>query len=53
MNYWLQNFAYRVALTPWPFLAATVLALLIALFTMVYHTLMAAWSNPVDALRCE
>jgi len=53
MTYWLQNFAYRVALTPWPFLAATVLALLIALFTVAYHTLMAAWSNPVDSLRYE
>ena len=53
MNYWLQNFAYRVALTPWPFLAATLLALLIALFTVAYHTVIAAWSNPVDALRCE
>ena len=53
MDYWLQNFAYRVALTPWPFLLAAGLALLIALATVIYQTLKAAMANPVDALRYE
>jgi ABC-type antimicrobial peptide transport system permease subunit len=53
MKYWLQNFAYRIALTPWPFLLAAALALVIALATVIYQTLKAAMANPVQALRHE
>jgi len=53
MTYWLQNFAYRVALTPWPFLWAAGLAFVIALATVLYQTLKAAMANPVDSLRYE
>ncbi|CAB1063163.1 Acidobacterial duplicated orphan permease (function unknown) [Olavius sp. associated proteobacterium Delta 1] len=53
MNYWLQNFAYRVALTPWPFLFAAALAIVIALITVIYQTVKAALANPVDSLRYE
>jgi ABC-type antimicrobial peptide transport system permease subunit len=53
MAYWLQNFAYRVALTPWPFLWAAGLALVIALATVIYQTVKAAMANPVDSLRYE
>jgi putative ABC transport system permease protein len=53
MNYWLQNFAYRVALTPWPFLLAAGLAFVIALLSVIYQTVNAAMANPVDSLRYE
>ncbi len=53
MNKWLQNFAYRIRINIWMFLASAVIALLIALFTVSYQTLRAARGNPVDSLRYE
>ncbi|MBN1480737.1 ABC transporter permease [candidate division KSB1 bacterium] len=53
MNTWLQNFAYRIDLTIWPFLLAGVLALLIALLTVSWQAIRAATANPVEALRYE
>jgi putative ABC transport system permease protein len=53
MSKWLQNFAYRIRINIWMFLAAAVLAFLIALFTVSYQTLRAALGNPVDSLRYE
>jgi putative ABC transport system permease protein len=53
MNKWLQNFAYRIRISIWMFLAAAVIALFIALFTVSYQTLRAARRNPVDSLRYE
>jgi putative ABC transport system permease protein len=53
MSRWLQDFAYRVELSPWVFLGVGVAALLIALATVGYHALRAAWTNPADALRYE
>jgi putative ABC transport system permease protein len=50
---WLQRFAYRMRLGPGPFLWASVLALLVALLTMSFHTIKAATANPADALRHE
>lgn len=50
---WLENFAYRINLGPWIFLLAGLLALVIALATVSWHTLRAATANPVEALRCE
>jgi len=53
MNKWLQNFAYRIRINIWMFLASAVIALLIALFTVSYQTIRAARGNPVDSLRYE
>jgi len=53
MNKWLQNFAYRIDLTVWPFFISGLLALLIALLTVSYQTIKAATANPVDSLRYE
>ncbi|MCI0692146.1 ABC transporter permease [candidate division KSB1 bacterium] len=50
---WLENFAYRIDLTVWVFLAAGALSLVIALLTISFRTLAAALSNPVDSLRYE
>jgi putative ABC transport system permease protein len=53
MHRWLQGFAYHVDLNPLAFLAASVLALLIALATVSGHALLVARTKPVEALRYE
>jgi putative ABC transport system permease protein len=53
MNKWLQNFAYRIRINIWVFLASAVIALLIALLTVSYQTIRASQGNPVDSLRYE
>jgi putative ABC transport system permease protein len=53
MHKWLQNFAYRTRIDIWVFLMAAALAMLIALLTVSYQSIKAAWANPVDSLRYE
>jgi putative ABC transport system permease protein len=53
MNKWLQNFAYRIDLTVWPFLLSGVIALVIALLTVSWQAVRAATANPAEALRYE
>ena len=50
---WLQNFAYSVNLTIWPFFLAGFTALTIALLTVSWQAIRAATANPVEALRYE
>lgn len=52
-QHWLQEFAYRIPLTIWPFLLSTLLTLIIAQLTVSYQALKAAQTNPVDTLRHE
>jgi putative ABC transport system permease protein len=53
MNKWLQDFAYRVSISPWVFAAAGIAALLIALLTVSFQAIKAAVANPVKSLRTE
>ena len=53
MHRWLADFAYRIEMPWWVFLAAGAAALLLALVTVSYHALRAATSDPVKALRIE
>ena len=53
MKSWLNNFAYRTSLALWIFIAAGLLSLIVALLTVSYQSLKAAFSNPVDSLRYE
>lgn len=53
MNNWLRNFAYRMEISPWIFVASGTLALLIALATVSTHAIKAATANPVESLRYE
>jgi putative ABC transport system permease protein len=53
MNQWLQNFAYRVEISPWVFVLSGGLALVIALLTVSTQAIKAALTNPVDSLRYE
>ena len=53
MNKWLQNFAFRIKINLWTFLAALVLSLAITTLAVIYKALYAATSNPVNSLRYE
>jgi putative ABC transport system permease protein len=53
MHKWLQNFAYKMDLSWWVFVAAGSIALLIALLTVSWQSWRAATRNPVEALRYE
>lgn len=53
LHKWLQDFAYRIDM-PWlAFLAAAVLTLTVALLTVSFQAIKAAWMNPVKSLRTE
>ncbi|HEY4061531.1 MAG TPA: FtsX-like permease family protein [Puia sp.] len=53
MHRWLQDFAYRIHIGPWIFLFSAAVALLIALLTIGFQALKAAWANPVENLKQE
>jgi len=53
VNQWLQNFAYRINITVWPFIIAGIAAFIISLLVILYQTIRAARANPVDSLRYE
>jgi putative ABC transport system permease protein len=50
---WLQNYAYRIALSPFYFITIGLAALVIAWLTIVGHALRVARANPIHALRTE
>lgn len=52
-NRWLAEFAYRIDIGPGVFILAGLLALTIALLTVSYHAIRAAFINPVESLRYE
>jgi ABC-type antimicrobial peptide transport system permease subunit len=53
MNSWIQNFAYRIDISWWMFVAAGLVALLIAFITVSFQSIKAALANPVKSLRTE
>ncbi len=53
MSGWLEDFAYRTKLSPFIFFSAGALALIIAWFTMSFHSIRAANSNPIESLKDE
>ncbi len=53
MNKWLENFAYKTAISWWIFALAGLLLLVIALLTVSWQSWRAATRNPVEALRYE
>jgi len=53
MSRWLQNFAYRINLGVWTFVLSAALAMVLALLTVSYQSLKAAFANPADSLRYE
>lgn len=53
MHTWLNNYAYRIDLTWYPFIAAGVLIILIAICTISLQSIKAALANPVKSLKTE
>ena len=53
MNGWLTNFAYRINLSPWEFIIASLLAYSVALGTVLYQTIKAARTSPSITLKYE
>jgi len=53
MHKWLQDFAYRVAISWWIFFLSGILALLIAVLTVGFQAIKAGVANPVKSLRTE
>lgn len=53
MHGWLQNFAFRIDILPWPFLWAGLLVLAVALLTVGYNAFRAAAADPMKTLKHE
>ena len=53
MNRWLENFAYRIHLTVWIFVAGAAVTLLIALIAVGFQAVRAATRNPANAIKIE
>lgn len=53
LSKWLEGFAFRIEINPLYFVLGAILALVIALGTISFHTLRSARANPVKALRYE
>jgi putative ABC transport system permease protein len=53
MGKWLENFAYRINVSWWIYLAAGVIAVAIAFITVSFQAVKAAMANPVKSLRSE
>lgn len=53
MHTWLENFAYKTAISWWIFAATGLLAMVVALLTISWQSWRAATRNPIDVLRYE
>lgn len=53
MDNWLQGFSYRVPISGATFVYSAVITTIITLFTIGYHSLTAATSNPAFSLKDE
>ena len=53
MNQWLADFAYRIDIQWWMFVAAGLAAVAIAFLTVSFQSVRAALANPVKSLRSE
>ncbi len=53
MNMWLNNFAFRTALSWWVFPVSGLIVLVIAFITVTYQSFRAANTNPADVIKYE
>jgi ABC-type antimicrobial peptide transport system permease subunit len=53
MHNWLQNYAYRIIISWWLFAAGGFVAIIIALATISFQAIKAAFANPVKSLRSQ
>lgn len=50
---WLKQYDYRTQISYWVFIAASMTAIIITLFTVSFHSIKAAAVNPVKSLRSQ
>ena len=53
MRDWLTNFSYRIALSPWIFIATCAFALLVAILSVGLQIIKAVRTNPVESIKTE
>ncbi|MBD3415061.1 MAG: FtsX-like permease family protein [Candidatus Aminicenantes bacterium] len=53
ISLWLQDYAYRVNISLFKFILASVVALIIALVTVSYQSIKAGLKDPVESIRYE
>ncbi|MBC2844730.1 ABC transporter permease [Winogradskyella flava] len=53
MNDWLQDFAYRVAISWHPFVFTAFAAIAVSILTVSFQAIKAAIANPVESLKTE
>lgn len=53
MNNWLQQYNYRINISPWMLFCTSLGAVTLTLLTVSYHSIQAAMANPVKSLRSE
>ena len=53
IDVWLQDFAFKMDISPIPFIISAGLALLVAIITVVYQAYKASLSKPINSLRYE
>ena len=53
MQKWLADFAYRIDIQWWMFVAAALAAVVVATFTVAIQSVRAALANPVKSMRSE
>jgi putative ABC transport system permease protein len=53
INQWMENFAYQTELNYFTFIIIALMALVFAFLTVVFHSLKAARTNPIESLKHE
>ncbi len=53
LSTWLKKYAFHISIDIWIFLLPLLLIVVIALMTVLYHSVRAAIANPVKSLRTE
>ncbi|MFC1564708.1 ABC transporter permease [candidate division KSB1 bacterium] len=53
MNFWLQNFAYRIDIGWFPFIVSALISIALSIITISYNVIKSAIANPVDSLKYE
>ncbi|MFY0602616.1 MAG: ABC transporter permease [Flavobacteriaceae bacterium] len=53
MSVWLENFTYRIALSPWMFFSGGIITLIISLIISSFQSINAAIVNPIKSIKSE
>ena len=52
-NHWLSQYAYRISLSPWIYIAAGFTCFIISLLTVIIQSWRAASENPINNIKTE